>query len=84
MLSRFGRCMMVKTNDGLEPKFDWADALCDSLIMGGVAFGNGLLVSIADGAISPFDLTVACIGAFVSFVGFLALKRNLTKPVKGT
>ncbi len=76
--------MMVKNNDSVTPKFDWGDALCDSAIMGGVAFGNALLGGIADGTLTPFDLTVAAIGAFVSFIGFLALKRNLVKKTTPT
>lgn len=71
--------MMMKGNDSVEAKFDWGDALCDSAIMGGVAFGNALLGGLADGTLTPWDLTVAAVGAFVSFVGFLALKRNLVK-----
>lgn len=79
MLSRFGKCMMVKNKDSLKARFDWGDALCDSTIMGGVAFGNALLGGLADGTLTSWDLTVACVGAFVSFIGFLALKRNLVK-----
>lgn len=70
---------MVKGNDSVEAKFDWSDALADSAIMGGVAFGNALLGGLADGTLTPWDLVVASVGAFVSFIGFLALKRNLVK-----
>lgn len=79
MLSRFGKVLMVKNNDSLKARFDWGDALCDSAIMGGVAFANALLGGLADGSLTPWDLTVACVGAFASFIGFLALKRNLVK-----
>lgn len=82
MLSRFGRCLMVKSNNNLEPKFDWTDALCDSAIVGGIAFGNALVGSLADGTLTPWDLTVASCTAFLSFITFLGIKRRLVKPVE--
>ena len=79
MLSRFGKCRMVKSNNGYTAKFDWADALYDALIVGGIAFGNALVGSLADGSLTGWDLTVASCTAFLSFVTFLGIKRKLVK-----
>ena len=79
MLSRFGRVRMVAGNDNVKEKFDWADALVDSAIIGGIAFGNALVGSLADGVLSSWDVTVSVCTAFLSFITFLGVKRKLVK-----
>lgn len=60
-----------KKAEDSKPKFDWADAVIDALIMAGVSGGAAYI-----GAGSEVGAIKA---AFIAFVTFLAIKRGLIK-----
>jgi len=79
-LSHNGKILSASNGDGIMvDKFDWKDAFCDASITGGIAAFSAYAGTASSGL--PDMLIIrACLIAFGSaFIGFLALKRGLTK-----
>lgn len=80
-LSIWGRlsCAVDPSTNETTPKFDWANAVADAAIMGGVSFFGALGGTSVVGVPTIPALCAAGISGLFSFFLFLAGKRGLVK-----
>lgn len=72
------------TVNSVTGTFNWADALIDSAIIAAGTFFVGLAALTGAGSLNIDGMITLCASTGTEFVGFLAIKRGLTKPVNET
>jgi hypothetical protein len=69
------------TLDNVSGNFKWSDALIDSAIIAAGTFFVGLAALTGAGSLNIDGMVTLLASTGTEFVGFLAIKRGLTKPI---